>query len=52
MSSLKRVLLLSLLSTIAAAAAISAVVSYRASLVEANELFDAKLAQSARVLRA
>lgn len=52
MSSLKRVLLLSLLSTIAVAAAISAVVSYRASLVEANELFDAKLAQSARVLRA
>ena len=52
MSSLKRVLLVSLLSTIAVAAAISAVISYRASLVEANELFDAKLAQSARVLRA
>lgn len=52
MSSLRRVLLVSLLATIACAAAASATISYYASLTEANELFDAKLAQSARVLRA
>ena len=52
MTSLRRLLLVALLATSAVAAAVSALVSFRASLVEANELFDAKLAQSARVLQA
>lgn len=52
MTSLRRLLLVGLLLTIGTAAGVSAVVSFRASLTEANELFDAKLAQSARVLRA
>ncbi len=52
MTSLRRLLLVSLLTTIGVAAGISTAVSFRASLIETNELFDAKLAQSALVLRA
>lgn len=51
-SSLRRLLLVALLTTSAVVSGISALVSFRASLIEANELFDAKLAQSARVLQA
>ena len=51
-SSIRRLLLVALLSTSAVVSGISALVSFRASLIEANELFDAKLAQSARVLQA
>ncbi|MGE4071945.1 MAG: ATP-binding protein [Lysobacterales bacterium] len=52
MRSLRRLLLVALLLTIGAAAGISTLLSYGASHNEANELFDAKLAQSARVLQA
>lgn len=52
MTSLRRLLLVSLLLTIGTAAVISTWMSYRDSLTEANELFDAKLSQSARVLQA
>lgn len=52
MTSLRRLLVVALLATSAVAAAISAAISFRVSLIEANELFDAKLAQSARVLQA
>ncbi|MFO1494253.1 MAG: ATP-binding protein [Lysobacterales bacterium] len=52
MTSLRRLLLVSLLLTIGSATALSTWFSYRDSLTEANELFDAKLSQSARVLRA
>jgi two-component system, OmpR family, sensor histidine kinase QseC len=52
MTSLRRLLMLSLLSTIGGATVVSTVLSYRDGRIEAAELFDAKLAQSARVLRA
>jgi two-component system, OmpR family, sensor histidine kinase QseC len=52
MRSLRRLLLVALLLTIGVAAAISTMLSYAASHNETNELFDAKLAQSARVLQA
>ncbi|MCB1598894.1 MAG: ATP-binding protein [Lysobacterales bacterium] len=52
MRSLRRLLLVALLLTIGVAAAISTLLSYAASRNEAKELFDAKLAQSARVLQA
>jgi two-component system sensor histidine kinase QseC len=52
MTSLRRLLMLSLLSTIGGATVVSTMLSYRDGRIEAAELFDAKLAQSARVLRA
>lgn len=52
MISLRRLLLVALLGTIGVATCASTWLSYRNSLIEANELFDAKLAQSARVLSA
>ena len=52
MRSIRRLLLVALLTTIGVAATISTLLSFRASRTEANELFDAKLAQSARVLQA
>lgn len=52
MTSLRRLLMLSLLATVGGATVVSTVLSYRDGRIEAAELFDAKLAQSARVLRA
>lgn len=52
MTSLRRLLVVSLLLTIGSATTLSTWFSYRDSMTEANELFDAKLSQSARVLRA
>lgn len=49
--SLRRLLLLALLLSIGSSSALTGYLSYRDSLIEANELFDAKLAQSARVLK-
>lgn len=50
MTSLRRVLVVSLCSVIVLVSAVSAGFSYRDGVIEANELFDAKLAHSARVL--
>lgn len=50
--SLRRILVLTLLSVIGVGSAITAALSYRDSLIETDELFDAKLAHSARVLKA
>lgn len=52
MTSLKRLLLASLLATLGTGVVISTALSYYDSLIETNELFDAKLAQTARVFRA
>lgn len=48
--SIRRRLLLSLIATVGAVALIAGAMSYRIGLQEAGELFDAKLAHSARVL--
>jgi two-component system sensor histidine kinase QseC len=50
MTSVRRLLVLALTGTLSAVVAVAASLSYRAGLQEANELFDAKLAHSARVL--
>lgn len=50
MTSLRRLLLVSLSSAIVLVSSISAAFSYHDGVIEANELFDAKLAHSARVL--
>lgn len=50
MTSVRRLLVLALVGTLSAGIAVAASFSYRAGLQEANELFDAKLAHSARVL--
>ena len=50
MTSVRRLLVLALVATLSGGMAIAAGFSYRAGLQEANELFDAKLAHSARVL--
>lgn len=50
MISLQRMLVVSLGSVIVAVSAVSAAFSYRDGMIEANKLFDAKLAHSARVL--
>jgi two-component system sensor histidine kinase QseC len=50
MNSVRRLLVLALAGTLSAVVAVAAGLSYRAGLQEANELFDAKLAHSARVL--
>jgi two-component system sensor histidine kinase QseC len=50
MTSVRRLLVLALTGTLSAVVAVAAGLSYRAGLQEANELFDAKLAHSARVL--
>jgi two-component system sensor histidine kinase QseC len=49
-TSIRQLLVLALVGTLSAGIAISAGFSYRAGLQEANELFDAKLAHSARIL--
>jgi two-component system sensor histidine kinase QseC len=49
-TSLRRLLLVALVGTLTVVIAVAAFFSYRAGLQEANELFDAKLAHSARVL--
>lgn len=50
MTSLRRLLVVALVGTLTVVIAVAAFFSYRAGLQEANELFDAKLAHSARVL--
>ncbi len=50
--SMRRLLVVTLLAVIGAGSAITAALSYRDSLIETDELFDAKLAHSARVLKA
>lgn len=50
MTSVRRLLVLALAGTLSTVIAVAAYFSYRAGLQEANELFDAKLAHSARVL--
>lgn len=50
MNSIRRLLLFALIGTMSVVIAIAAAFSYRAGLQESNELFDAKLAHSARVL--
>ena len=50
MTSVRRLLVLALVATLSAGMAVAAAFSYKAGLQEANELFDAKLAHSARVL--
>jgi two-component system sensor histidine kinase QseC len=50
MTSIRQLLVLALVGTLSTGIAISAGFSYRAGLQEANELFDAKLAHSARIL--
>ena len=50
MTSVRRLLALALVGTLSTVIAVAATFSYRAGLQEANELFDAKLAHSARVL--
>lgn len=50
MTSVRRLLVLALVGTLSVGIAVAAGLSYRAGLQEANELFDAKLAHSARVL--
>lgn len=50
MISLQRMLVVSVSSVIVAVSAVSAAFSYRDGMIEANKLFDAKLAHSARVL--
>lgn len=52
MRSLRRLLLWSLLPALAVTELTTSFASYRNGLIEANELFDAKLAQSVRVLAA
>lgn len=52
MTSLRRLLLGVILAPLAIGVAVSIALSYRDSLGETNELFDAKLAQTARVFRA
>lgn len=52
MRSLSRLLLLALLSVVLVGGAVSGLAAYRAGLIEVGELFDAKLAHSARTLRA
>ena len=47
---MRRLLVVTLLAVIGAGSAITAALSYRDSLIETDELFDAKLAHSARVL--
>ena len=49
---MRRLLVVTLLAVIGAGSAITAALSYRDSLIETDELFDAKLAHSARVLKA
>lgn len=50
MSSMRRMLLGGLLGVVTLVFAVAALLSYRAGLQEAGEMFDAKLAQSSRVL--
>jgi two-component system sensor histidine kinase QseC len=50
MNSIRKLLLVALIGTMLVVIAIAAAFSYRAGLQESNELFDAKLAHSARVL--
>ena len=50
MSSVRRLLLVALVGTLSAGMAVAGAFSYRAGLREAGEMFDAKLAHSARVL--
>ncbi len=50
MNSIRRLLLVALIGTMLVVIAIAAAFSHRAGLQESNELFDAKLAHSARVL--
>lgn len=50
MRSMRRTLLLTLLSTLAVLMAVAGFFSYRAGLQEAGEMFDARLVQSTRVL--
>lgn len=50
MTSLRRLLVVALVGTLSVVIAVAAGFSYKAGLQEANELFDAKLAHSARVL--
>lgn len=50
MTSLSRLLLVALLSVVLVSGTVSGLLSYRAGLIEVGELFDAKLAHSARVL--
>src|SRR3546814_16916456 len=50
MISLQRMLVVSLGSVIVAVSSVTAAFSYRDGMIEANKLFDAKLAHSARVL--
>ncbi len=51
MNSIRRVLLLALLGVLSLLMLAAAGFSYRAGLQEAGEMFDARLVQSARVLR-
>ena len=50
MTSIRRLLVLALVGTLSVGITVAAAFSYRAGLQEANELFDAKLAHSARIL--
>jgi two-component system sensor histidine kinase QseC len=50
--SARRALVLALVAVVTAVSAVAAALSYRAGRIEADELFDAKLAHSARVLSA
>ena len=50
MTSIRRVMLVSLIATVSLVTVVAAAFSYRAGLQEAGDLFDAKLAHSARVL--
>lgn len=50
MSSIRRTLLVSLLGVLTVLMTVAAVMSYRAGLQEAGEMFDARLVQSSRVL--
>jgi two-component system sensor histidine kinase QseC len=52
MTSLRKMLLWTLLPALAVTEIATSVVAYRNALIEANELFDAKLAQSSRILAA
>ena len=50
MTSIRRLMLISLIGTMSLVMAVAGYFSYRAGLQEAGEMFDAKLAHSARVL--
>lgn len=50
MTSIRRLMLVSLIGTVSLVTVVAAAFSYRVGLQEAGELFDAKLAHSARVL--